>query len=296
MKPIAGLPSFPEFANINPGVAPGEPKYSQGFVPADTFPAEWANYLFNRSSKSATALNDAVSSIWAELGSVLSNFNITPDDTKDNQVMEALTKLKAEAALAAHPVGSLYWTSVNENPATTFGGGTWEQIKDKFILAAGDTYSQGSTGGSATVTLTSAQMPVHTHTMESAGNHSHTTDSLKNKDGTADIKNTAGMSAKSSGWFAPQGFKTYSDTDGSVFTQTSGNYYNYAFSSAERNSNGARINMNIEHTHNMEHTHTTNTTGAHTHTINNAGGSSGTTQAHNNMPPYIVQYCWKRTA
>ena len=51
-----------------------------------------------------------------------------------------------------HPVGSLYISNDPTSPAS-FIGGTWEQIKDRFILAAGDTYAAGSTGGS----------PTHTH-------------------------------------------------------------------------------------------------------------------------------------
>lgn len=51
-----------------------------------------------------------------------------------------------------HPVGSLYISNDPTSPASLFGG-TWEQIKDRFILAAGDTYAAGSTGGS----------PTHTH-------------------------------------------------------------------------------------------------------------------------------------
>lgn len=52
--------------------------------------------------------------------------------------------------LAAHPVGSIYQTISPENPAVTFGGGTWERIEGKFIMGASDTYPAGSTGGSAT--------------------------------------------------------------------------------------------------------------------------------------------------
>ena len=48
-----------------------------------------------------------------------------------------------------HPVGSVYMSSEPTSPASLFGG-TWERIKDTFILAAGDTYAAGSTGGSAT--------------------------------------------------------------------------------------------------------------------------------------------------
>lgn len=50
-----------------------------------------------------------------------------------------------------YPVGSIYMSVNNVSPSTLFGG-TWEQIKDKFLLSAGDTYSIGSTGGKATHT------------------------------------------------------------------------------------------------------------------------------------------------
>lgn len=42
--------------------------------------------------------------------------------------------------------------SVNDTDPGTFIGGTWEQIKDRFLLAAGNTYAAGSTGGEATHT------------------------------------------------------------------------------------------------------------------------------------------------
>lgn len=50
--------------------------------------------------------------------------------------------------LAAHPVGSIYQTISPENPAVTFGGGTWERIENRFIMGASDTYPAGSTEGS----------------------------------------------------------------------------------------------------------------------------------------------------
>ncbi len=59
-------------------------------------------------------------------------------------------------------VGRYYWSDDPTSPASLFGG-TWEQIKDKFLLAAGDIYAVGSTGGEADVTLTVAQMPSHSH-------------------------------------------------------------------------------------------------------------------------------------
>jgi hypothetical protein len=57
-----------------------------------------------------------------------------------------------------YPVGSLYMNkTVATNPGTLLGVGTWTQITDRFIVARGSTYT--GTGGSATVTLTEANLP-----------------------------------------------------------------------------------------------------------------------------------------
>ena len=61
-----------------------------------------------------------------------------------------------------YPVGSIYMSVNSVNPATLFGG-EWEQIKDKFLLSSGDVYTNGATGGEATHTLTTDEMPSHNH-------------------------------------------------------------------------------------------------------------------------------------
>ena len=67
----------------------------------------------------------------------------------------------------------------NVNPTTLFGG-TWVQMKDKFLLGAGDTYENGNIGGEATHTLTTTELPSHSHGIPSlsgstgnAGAHNH---------------------------------------------------------------------------------------------------------------------------
>lgn len=50
-------------------------------------------------------------------------------------------------ALDAYPVGSVYMSLDAKSPAELFGG-VWEQIKDRFLLGAGGTYSAGASGGS----------------------------------------------------------------------------------------------------------------------------------------------------
>lgn len=64
-----------------------------------------------------------------------------------------------------YPVGSIYMSANKTSPAALFGG-TWEQLKDRFLLGAGGSYTLGNTGGEASHTLTVAEMPSHTHDMQ----------------------------------------------------------------------------------------------------------------------------------
>lgn len=64
-----------------------------------------------------------------------------------------------------YPVGSVYVSVNSTSPATLFGG-TWVQIKDKFLLSAGDTYKAGETGGESTHVLTVDEMPRHNHSID----------------------------------------------------------------------------------------------------------------------------------
>ena len=76
-----------------------------------------------------------------------------------------------------YPIGYIYISFNNISPASLFGG-TWVQLKDRFLLASSTEYILGTTGGSSTHThstsnhtLTLAETPSHNHTVNS---HSHT--------------------------------------------------------------------------------------------------------------------------
>lgn len=270
MKPVQTFDNFPSFANAGSRQAPGDAKYSLGFVAADTLPAEWANYFFHGATKGVSDLNSATYSIWNEMNSVLAANNITPDASDSDQLLEALQKMMRETALAAHPVGSLYWTSSTENPAVTFGGGTWVEIKDRFILACGDTYANGATGGEVTVTLTADQMPSHNHggyTGSDGVDHSHSFSGTTGDDSPDHTHNYAVTITSITGGFGAIG----SGVDNAV-TTTGG--------------------ANQRHQHTFSGVTATATAYLHTHSI----GAQGGDQPHNNMPPYIVKYCWERTA
>ena len=126
---------------------------------------------------------------------------------------------KAELANAAnfdniYPVGSIYMSVNSTNPSLLFGG-TWELLKDRFLLGAGGTYGVGATGGEVTHKLTKKEMPSHMHHMRVAGG---------------------------------------------------GNLYE-----------GVTI-------------------GPGAYTCNADTSEEGDDQPHNNMPPYLAVYMWKRTA
>lgn len=140
-----------------------------------------------------------------------------------------------------YPVGSIYMSVASTSPSTLFGG-TWVQIKDRFLLACGNTYNNGATGGEAQHTLLASEMPSHTHTISSSGGHSHTANFLEVR---SKITNQASNNV------ARPNTSSY-DSTGTVTTSN----------------------------------------GAHTHTPSNTGGGG----AHNNMPPYLAVYVWKRTA
>ena len=195
------------------------------------------------------------------LGAVQTVNGVAPD-AKGN--VEVSTSDVSNIVNIIYPVGSLYWSKKNTSPATLFGG-TWTQIKDKFILAAGDSYAQGATGGSATVTLTTAQLPAHNHSgsAQSDGSHNHSASS-----------NSTG--AHTHTFTRPRGDKDY-------LSGSSNTWWGSSHVTVTTSSNGSH-----------SHTITVNSGGAHTHTltINNTGSG----QAHENMPPYVTYYCWERTA
>lgn len=134
---------------------------------------------------------------------------------------------------SVYPVGSMYISTVSTSPATLFGFGTWERVKDVFLLAAGDTYAAGATGGEATHTLTVNEMPAHRH-----GGY---------------VQDSAGTVT------APQ-WATWVKSGCWGQVQSSGGERGY-------------WNVNWDN-----------------------GSAVGGGAAHNNMPPYLAVYMWRRTA
>jgi len=89
------------------------------------------------------------------------------DELKSLQSISG-TVFKSALLDFCYPVGSIYWSGNSTNPSELFGG-TWNQIKDRFIWAKGDDDSLNATGGSKTVTLSVANLPSHTHSFTPSG-------------------------------------------------------------------------------------------------------------------------------
>lgn len=75
---------------------------------------------------------------------------------------EALEKAGSDSGAVKYRIGDVHISFDPTSPASLYGG-VWERLKDRFLLGAGDTYTAGDTGGSATHTLTVDEMPSHTH-------------------------------------------------------------------------------------------------------------------------------------
>lgn len=108
----------------------------------------------------------------------------------------------ASTLLGAYPVGSIYTSVAGTNPATFFGG-TWVAFgQGKVVvgldLADTDFDTVENTGGAKTHTLTTAEMPSHTHSMtieDSSGTGSTGSSNGASSFSTVDTSSTGGDGA-----------------------------------------------------------------------------------------------------
>ena len=196
-----------------------------------------------------------------------------------------------------YPIGSIYWTGKapddGGNPNVLFGG-TWVQIKDRFIWAKGDNDTLNATGGAKTVTLTTNQMPSHTHsgTTDSGGvDHTHEMDHRHytgNGDAWTPVAGSITIPGDSNYTATQQSASKFSSNVGGGWnTPITVSYGAWSTNARVIGNEGASKNKTGGAT---AYSH------IHDFTTGSAGGSDGVTQAHENMPPYIVKYCWERTA
>lgn len=69
-------------------------------------------------------------------------------DNVDQTIADLTTNFNIIDAL--YPIGRVIFSTNKANPSTYIGG-SWSQITDKFLVGAGSTFAAGTTGGSTTM-------------------------------------------------------------------------------------------------------------------------------------------------
>lgn len=137
-------------------------------------------------------------------------------------------------------------------------------LRDKFVIGAGSTYTPSNTGGAATVTLLEANLPAHAHALsgntDGGGSHTH---SVTDSGHTHNINLPFGSSGTGSG------------SDGQTFNYSSG---------PTITSQTGTANLTVS------------TAASHTHPLSGNTGSVGSGTAVNILPPYLALAYIMRTA
>lgn len=116
----------------------------------------------SQASQDVSALTTTVASLSGRVTNVETTAS-NAQSTANSALNVANTKVNSSDLFdLIYPVGSIYLSVNSTSPSSIFGG-TWEQIKDTFLLGSGDTYTAGTTGGEATHTLTVNEIPAHDH-------------------------------------------------------------------------------------------------------------------------------------
>ena len=183
-----------------------------------------------------------------------------------------------------------YWASNDPTSPASFIGGTWERVEGEFIMGASSAYPVGTTGGSATHTQTTAEMPSHNHSGStgSAGGHSHSAST-----GSAGSHSHSGTTdwAGSHSHNVNAEYKSGGDDGESYRIRNYGaSWANYKFTTSSDGSHTHSFSTNSAGGH--SHSVSIGDAGAHTHTV--SIGSTGSGQAMDILNPYYALYIWVR--
>lgn len=198
-------------------------------------------------------------------GTVRSVNGVEPDENANVTIPQV-------SILQAYPVGSIYMSVVETNPAELFGG-TWEAIAPgRVLLGAGEynsstSYTAGTKGGVTSRTLTSSNIPRHNHTIsisDESALHSHL-------NGVYDEVG-AGIGPHSTNYGAttktPTGSQRVMSADSETFSSANNLYMGY----------------------------TSSASATHKHLATCGYYGADDPAEISVMQPYLVVYMWKRTA
>lgn len=200
-----------------------------------------------------------------------------------------------------YPVGSVYISINNTNPADIFGG-VWNMVSEGLVpISAGTGYVAGQQYGQPSVTLTREQMPVHNHGSDeqyesgsstgstgSAGSHSHVVSDLAPYDQGNWWAGNVHAGSKSDGNCGYPGYLGWQNENHGGWKYLKRPATTSSISSSLRDKNW----------------HSVDSQGAHTHTIPRDGGKNiGTAESPNYQTqpvdihqPSMAFYMWIRVS
>jgi len=163
-------------------------------------------------------------------------------------------------------------------------------LRDRFVVGAGSSYAVGDTGGAASVALSEAELPSHTHgggtlAAGDGGDHSHNFNANTGNSGNhahnGSTSNTgshshsiaAGLDYAQSTWRIGVGRRDPIDLYGNT-SNTGAHSHNFTTSGGG------------DHSHNFNAN--SGASGNHTHSITGSSGATGSGMAHENRPPYYA--------
>lgn len=161
--------------------------------------------------------------------------------------------------LASHPINSYYQTDDPRNPGDVYGG-TWEQLKDKMLISAGDEFAFGTTGGRSSVTLATGNLPSHSHTWSNTHNHGISDSGHSHTYGTGYVEGD------------------YDYRYGYPYLQV-GSGHESPSANRSSSTSGSKTGISVVNK-----------------TISGTTSNTGSGTAFNIMNPYLATYIWRRTA
>lgn len=198
-----------------------------------------------------------------------------------------------------YPIGSIYMSINSTDPGTLFGG-EWDPIPGRFLVGAGDNEATGSEalnltagdlGGEKDHVLSASETAVKNHTHSTNIGHGHgftkptvsggaVTDGITGGSHHHQLRRQASNKTLAKGtWGYDEG---YVESGGGTIT------------------NGSAT-TDTTHKHNLpSHSHTVSggSVGDYSGSKTSGNPTSGEVDgsAHNNLPPYLAVYIWKRVA
>ena len=142
----------------------------------------------------------------------------------DNTTFTFTERGNSDIVNLIYPVGSIYMSVNSTSPASLFGG-TWVQLKDRFLIGAGDSHANGSTGGAESKSYTPAG---------TVGNTTLTIDQIPSHDHVLDIDSRG---QKEIGGPAYWGYKISASNEGKTRKTGGGKAHNHSFAGSAANIN-----------------------------------------------------------